>query len=311
MPLDPECQTILDAVAAMGMPPLEQMNPEQCREALGGFGMMMGEGAPVAEATERTIPGPGGDIPVIVYRPEGEGPFPVVIYYHGGGFVGGTAGLVDPVCRTLANKTGAVVVNVDYRLAPENPYPAAAEDAYAVLEWVGKNAGEIGGDPSRIAVSGDSAGGNLATVVSLMSRDKGGPGIAMQALLYPAVDNLAADYPSRKENAEGYLLHQAAMEVFYGHYFPAGTSQQDPYAFPMQAGDLSGLPPAFVATCEFDPLRDEGEAYAGRLAQAKVPTEVQRYDGQIHGIFWLGALVSAGRTLMDDVSGALRKAFAA
>jgi acetyl esterase len=309
MPVHPESQMILDAIASMGMPPLEDMNPEQLREALGGFAMMMGEGDEVAATTERTIPGPGGDIPVIVYTPAGNGPFPVIIYYHGGGFVGGSAALCDPVCRTLAKKAAAVVVNVEYRLAPEHTFPAAAEDAYAVLEWVGKNAGEIDGDPSRIAVAGDSAGGNLSAVVAQMTRDQGGPALALQALIYPAVDGQSADYPSRKENADGYLLTQASMDMFYGHYIPAGTNPDDPRAYPIRAASLEGLAPAFVATCEFDPLRDEGEAYAERLSQANVPTQVKRYDGHIHGIFWLPGVVEAGRNLMDDVAGAMRQAF--
>lgn len=311
MPLHPECQGVLDAIASMGMPPLEDMNPEQIREALGGFQMLMGEGAEVASVSERTVPGPAGDIPVIVFTPEGTGPFPVLVYYHGGGFVGGSAPLVEPVCRNLAAKAGCVVVDVEYRLAPEDPFPAGPDDAYAVVEWLGAHAAEIGADPARIAVAGDSAGGNLSAVVAQMSRDKGGPAIALQVLIYPAVDNASADYPSRKENAHGYLLHAEAMDMFYGHYIPAGTDPDAPYAFPIRAASLAGLAPAFVATCEFDPLRDEGEAYAEGLTAAGVPTEAKRYDGQIHGIFWLGGAVEAGRTMMDDVTGALRQAFAA
>ncbi|MGH8999102.1 MAG: alpha/beta hydrolase [Acidimicrobiia bacterium] len=310
MPLDPQCQMVLDAVEAMGMPPLETMNPTEIREALGGFGMLMGEGDEVADVSQRTVPGPGGEVPVIVCTPEGTGPLPVFIYYHGGGYVGGTAELVEPVCRTVANQAGCVVVDVDYRLAPEHRYPAAVEDSYAVLEWVAGHAAEIGGDPARIALGGDSAGGGLTAAVSQMARDQHGPAIALQVLLYPAVDSPAADYPSRKENAEGYLLHTAAMEMFYGHYLPADVKPDDPYAFPIRAASLAGLPPAFVATCEYDPLRDEGEAYAQRLTADGVATDARRYDGQIHGVFWLGATVDAGRTLMDDVVAALKKAFA-
>jgi acetyl esterase len=215
----------------------------------------------------------------------------------------------DGSCRDLANRIGCVVVSVDYRLAPEARYPAAAEDCYAATKWVAENAKALGVDASRIGIGGDSAGGNLTAVVALMARDRRGPALRHQLLIYPVTD---ADFsrPSYRENAEGYLLTARAMEWFWGHYVPDAAQRQDPYAAPLRAKDLSGLPPAFVLTAEYDPLRDEGEAFAARLQQAGVPTRLQRYDGAIHGFFAMGLLAEVARRAIDDAAAEARRALA-
>jgi acetyl esterase len=246
---------------------------------------------------------------VRIYKPEGRPPLPALVYFHGGGWVIGSLETHDGACRELANRIGCAVVSVDYRLAPESRYPAAAEDCYAATQWVAENAKALGVDAKRIAIGGDSAGGNLAAVVALMARDRGGPALRHQLLIYPVTD---ADFEraSYRENAEGYLLTTKAMAWFWGHYVPELAQRQDGYAAPLRAKDLAGLPPAFVLTAEFDPLRDEGEAYAKRLAQAGVPTRLQRYDGAIHGFFAMGVLSQVARTAIDDAIAEVRAALA-
>jgi acetyl esterase len=308
MPLDPQCQELLTALEAMELPAFADMTPEECRQTVLGFTMLMGEPEEVAKLEDREIPGPAGPIPVRIITPANAGPgqLPGVLYFHGGGFVFGNSELIDPILRTLANKSGAVVVSVDYRLSPENGFPAAGEDAYAALKWVFDNASEIGVDPTRVAVSGDSAGANLSAVVSLMAKDRGGPPLAFQVLIYPVTDH-TMEQASYQENAEGPILTVRDIHYFWTHYMPDGDRSQ-PYASPLRATDLSGLPPALVITAEFDPLRDEGEEYGQRLAEAGVPTEVRRYDGMFHGFFWMPAAIDRGRECMDDVAERLRKA---
>lgn len=308
MPLDPQCEELLTALEAMELPAFADMTPEECRETVKGFTMLMGEPEDVTKVEDRDLPGPAGPIPVRIITPvaAGPGPLPVVLYFHGGGFVFGDSELIDPIIRTLANKSGCLVVSVDYRLSPESRYPAATEDAYAALKWVVDNAAEIGADPTKVAVSGDSAGGNLSTVACLMAKDRGGPPVAFQVLIYPVTDH-AMDRPSHKENAEGPILTKRDMHYFWDHYMPSGD-RSEPYASPLRATDLSGLPPALVVTAEFDPLRDEGEEYGQRLTEAGVPTEVRRYDGMFHGFFWMPAAIDRGRDCMDDIAEALRKA---
>ena len=216
----------------------------------------------------------------------------------------------DGVCRALANGAGCIVVSVDYRLAPEHKFPAAADDAFAATEWVAKHAVEIGGDPSRVAVAGDSAGGNLAAVVAQTAKDRGGPKLAFQLMVYPVTD-YDFDTGSYRDNAEGYMLTTAAMKWFWNHYLPDEKAGLDPQASPLRADDLSGVPPALVITAEFDPLRDEGEAYAARLASAGVPAKSTRYDGMIHGFFSMSALLPQGRQAIEEAATALREAFAA
>jgi acetyl esterase len=306
MPLDPQAQTLLDQLALMPQVPMAEQTPEGFRAAFGMLAALSGEPDQVAGVEDRTIPGPAGEIPVRIYTPEGSGPFPVLVFFHGGGFVIGDLDTHDGACRELCNGATAVVVAVDYRLAPEHPYPAAPEDCFAALQWVHANAASINGDPDRLAVAGDSAGGNLAAVISLMARDNGGPALRAQILVYPATD-LTMSHPSIDENGEGYLLTKESMEWFMGHYRPDVADQK---ASPMAAADLSGLPPALVITGEFDPLRDEGEAYAERLRAAGVPVVQTRYDGMIHGFFGLRAIFDASTKAMDEATRTLRDAFA-
>jgi acetyl esterase len=244
-----------------------------------------------------------------VYTPAGEGPLPVVVYFHGGGWVIGDLEVVDQPCRQLASAAGAIVVSVDYRLAPEHRYPAAFDDSYAATVWVGAHAAEIGGDPARLAVAGDSAGGNLAAAVALAARDRGGPELAAQLLIYPVTDfNFGT--ASYQDNREGYLLTKGSMQWFWAHYLGAQDLDKDPYACPLRADSLVGLPPAYVATSEYDPLRDEGEAYARRLEEAGVAVTAKRFDGMLHGFFWMLAAVPSAAGVLDDMVGVLRKAWA-
>ena len=243
-----------------------------------------------------------------VYRPESETPLPVVVYFHGGGFVIGDISTHDTTCQRLAAGVPAVVVSVDYRLAPEHRFPAAVEDCDAATAWVAAHAAELGGDPARLAVAGDSAGGNLAAVVARHARDAGGPAIAFQLLVYPATD-MTGSLPSHTENGKGYLLTSDTMAWFLDNYL-AGENVSDPDASPLFAGDLGGLPPALVVTAEFDPLRDEGEAYAERLRQAGVKATTSRYDGMIHAFYGLDPIFDAAKRATAETVAALRDALA-
>jgi acetyl esterase len=293
MALDPAAQALLEQMAAAEMPPLNEMSPVEAREMAQGFLELAGPGEDVADVTERSIPGPAGDITVRIITPKGtpNGPLPCLVYYHGGGWVIGDLNTVDTTCRALANKAGVKIVSVDYRLSPEHKFPAPVEDCYAALQWVASKGQEIGVDTSRIAVGGDSAGGNLAAAVAIRCRDEGGPRIAFQLLVYPVTDH-SFDTRSYQDNADGYLLTKDMMVWFWDHYLGNDEEGKNPWASPLRAEDLSGLPPALVITAEYDPLRDEGEAFAERLAQAGVPVTRTRYDGQIHA-FWQMPLVFA------------------
>ena len=308
MPLDPGLKLVLDQLAANPGPQLHELPVAQARVFFDQMQLPRPE-VKIAEVADRKIPGPAGQLPVRIYRPEEKAPLPALVYFHGGGWVIGSLETHDGTCRDLANRIGCVVVSVDYRLAPEARYPAAAEDCYAATKWVAENAKALGVDAARLGIGGDSAGGNLAAVVALMARDRGGPTLRHQLLIYPVTD---ADFSraSYRENAEGYLLTTKAMEWFWGHYVPDPARRQEPYAAPLRAKELSGLPPAFVLTAEYDPLRDEGEAYAKRLQQAGVKTRLQRYDGAIHGFFAMGLLAEVARKAVDDAAAEARQALA-
>jgi acetyl esterase len=306
MPLDPQARFVLDQMAARGGLDLTGLSPAEARAAFEKMRLPLPV-EPVARVVERSVPGPAGPIAVRVYAAEGLAtPAPGVVFFHGGGWVIGSLESHDPFCRALANRSGAIVVSVDYRLAPEARYPAAAEDCYAVTRWVAEHGAELGIDGARLAIGGDSAGGNLAAAVALMARDRKGPALRHQLLIYPVTD---ADFEtaSYRDNADGYMLTRDAMQWFWNHYAPDAAQRRDAYAAPLRASDLAGLPPATVQTAEFDPLRDEGEAYAKRLQDAGIPTTLTRYDGQIHGFAAMFEIFDAGKRALEESSAALRK----
>tara|TARA_Y100000588_G_scaffold300182_1_gene321645 strand:- start:1848 stop:2639 length:792 start_codon:yes stop_codon:yes gene_type:complete len=254
----------------------------------------------MSHVEDRNIPGPKGDIAVRIYRPTEEKDHSLLVWYHGGGWVIGDLDGADITCRELAARSSSVVMSVDYRLAPENRYPAAQEDCYAATVWAAENASTLGADANRLAVGGDSAGGNLAAVVSLRARDEEGPAIGFQLLVYPVTDH-SFETDSYRDNAEGYLLTRDGMAWFWNHYLGPNGDGSHPYASPLRAGDLSGLPPAHVITAEYDPLRDEGEAYAKRLQEAGVATTHTRYAGQIHAFYGMhGVLDDATRAVQES-----------
>jgi acetyl esterase len=313
MPLDPQARQIVDAMAAT-FPPVDftRSGTENRRLIKEAAAKVIPEAPePVAEVYDRTVPGPAGPIPVRVYRPLGadDRPLPVVTFFHGGGWVVCDLDSHDGVCRAIANASGCTVVAVDYRLAPEHRFPAGPEDAYAVTVWLGEHAGDVGGDPARLAVTGDSAGGNLAAVVALMARDRGGPRLALQVLIYPVID-FNFDTPSHRSSGDPNVLQSDEVRYYWYQYLADESDGAHPYASPMRAESLAGLPPAFVIVAEYDPLRDEIEAYAARLADEGVPVAVARYDGMFHSfVNFLSALPDAQRAV-TDIGNALRGAFA-
>ncbi|MDZ4402160.1 alpha/beta hydrolase [Prosthecobacter sp.] len=308
MPLDPQAQAFLAQLAALGAPPLEQLPVDQVRAIYRQLFGGSGEPEAVGEVIDRTIPGPGGPIPLRIYTPKGSGPFPVLVHLHGGGWVVGDLAAYDPICRKLTNAAGCAVVSVDYRLAPEHKFPAALDDCYAALQWVAANAPTFHGDASRIAVGGDSAGGTLSAVVAQQARDEGGPRLCYQLLIYP-VTNYGFNTPSYRENADGYLLTKNLMAWFWGHYLRSESDGSSPKASPLRSPNLGGLPPALVITAEFDPLRDEGEAYASQLRDAGVSVTLKRYDGMIHGFFGLSGALAQGQHAVAEAAAGLRAAF--
>lgn len=311
MSLDPQVKAFLDLLAAEGAPPREsQTVAEARRQMLEQSALRAGPPQPMTHVENRIIAGPDGDLPVRIYHPEsaGAGPLPILVYFHGGGWVLGNLDSHDVLCRALAHGARAGAVSVDYRLAPEHPFPAAAEDAYAATAWAAVHAAELGADPARLAVVGDSAGGNLAAVTCLLARERRAPRIAFQALIYPVTEHYNPGQPSYFHNGEGYSLTRDGMIWYWDHYLPDSNDAGSPLASPLRALDLRDLPPAFVVTAEYDPLRDEGEAYAARLRAAGVPVTLHRYDGVIHGIANMAGVLDAGKRVQEEVGAALRVA---
>lgn len=306
MPLDSQVKALLDQLEQMQMPALADMTPEQGRAAFQQMRQLGGAPEPVARVEDRVIPGPAGDLKVRIYTPSGEPPFPVMVFFHGGGWVIGDLESHDPLCRTLTNASGSMIVAVDYRLAPEHKFPAAVDDCYAAAKWVADQAADLGGDPNRLGVGGDSAGGNLSAVVCLLARDRGGPKLAYQLLIYPATD-FAMNMPSVRENGEGYFLTFQDMVWFTNHYIRGASDKLNPLVSPLVAADHSGLPTAIIVTAQFDPLRDEGEAYGEKLRQAGVSVKVRRYNGMIHGFVSLFAVISRGHEAVRDVGADVRE----
>jgi acetyl esterase len=295
LPVDHEIAGVL-ALLATADTPMHEMTPQQARDSFAALAVGSRQPqhvVPVRSVEEATVPGAEGDLPARVYRPDETGPLPTVVLFHGGGWVIGDLETHDNMARAIARDSRAVVVSVGYRLAPEAPFPAAVEDALAATRWASEHLDELGGS-SVLAVAGDSAGGNLAAVVAQEQRGI----LAAQLLIYPSTDT-AGEHASRAENGTGYFLETPTMEWFFGHY--AGhVTEIDARLSPLVADDLTGVPAAVVVTGEFDPLRDEGEAYAAALSAAGVRVEARRYDGMIHGFFDMGGLSAAARAAVSE-----------
>ena len=309
MALDPQAKAFLEMLASSGAPPIEQMPLADARTVRAEMIAAGGPEQPVAEVQNRTIPGPAGPIAVRVYRPVKNEILPALVFFHGGGFVICSLETHDRQCRVLANASGCTVIAVDYRLAPENKYPAAVDDAYAATRYVAEHASEFGIDPNRIAVGGDSAGGNLATVVSHLSRDRGGPRLKFQLLIYPLVD-FYDESPSMQQYSKDHFLTREGMAWFAKSYLPSREAGLEPSASPLNAADFRGLPPAMIITGECDPLRDQGETYARKLQAAGVPVALKRYEGMIHPFVQFAGVLDTAKLALKDAAEALRTALA-
>jgi acetyl esterase len=307
MPVDPEIQMLLDR--GSGVPATHTLPVAEARRLYEARIAVMAPPAAVADVVERRIDGPGGPLVVRLYMPHGTGPFPLMVFFHGSGFVLCSLDTHDGMCRNLAAGIGCVVASVDYRLAPEHKFPAGPDDCLAATRWLATHAVEIGADPSRIMVAGDSAGGNMAAVTALRLRDEGGPRLCGQMLLYPVTDYHTPGTASYVENAEGYGLTRDTMEWFWNHYLDTPAEADNPYASPLRAASLAHLPPAYVVSAEYDPLRDEAEQYGERLREDAVPVEIVRCAGMNHGfLFWVG-IVGGADTAMAAACTWARRAF--
>ena len=310
MPIDPQIKALLDQLAAMESVDYGQVTPEGMRQSIKLLTAADGPQESVASVEEAHADGPAGPIPLRVYRPavnHGGAPLPILVWYHGGGWVIGDLDTADTTCRKLANRAGVLVISVDYRLAPEHPAPAPLEDAWAALGWVGEQAGALGGDPVRLAVGGDSAGGNLSALVAVRARDDGARALRHQLLVYPATD-LTRSHPSHAENGDGYLLTNEAMSWFLAHYLGPADDPKHPSLSPLYVDDLSGVADASIITAELDPLRDEGEAYAARLRDSGVAVDLRRYDGMTHGFFQIGGITPVADAAVSEAASRLRAA---
>jgi acetyl esterase len=306
---DQAVQAVIEQANDRLVPPAQALAPTSARDRLERiFASQPVEDVGTVE--EVTIPGPGGELPIRLYEPDAEPPYPLLLYLHGGGFVGGSLDTHDNVCAALTNRADCLTVAVDYRLAPEHPFPAALEDAYATLEWLDRHGHHLTADTDRIAVGGDSAGGNLAAATTLLARDHDGPELAHQVLLYPALASHAVhEFPSWTENAEGYLLEWEGTRWYYDQYVDSEVHWHNPLLAPLLAEDLSGLPPATVVTAGFDLHRDEGQAYAKRLASSGVSVEDRRYPGMIHSFVSLCSVIPTGEEAIEAIADDLRASF--
>jgi acetyl esterase len=306
MPLHPAAEPLVQMLMDSGVGFYPDSTPESMRAAMDGAirGMPVHE---IHAVDDREIPGPAGPIAVRVYRPSADAPLPILVWFHGGGWVIGSLDTHDNLCRLICDDAKVIVVSVDYRLAPETKFPGAADDCVAAWKWVNERAVELGGELGRVALGGDSAGGNLAAVVALVAREQGLPIPAFQLLVYPVTDH-EFDSPSMIDNAVGYFLLAEEMRWFFDHYASSPRDFADWRMSPLRAPNLEGLPPAFVVTAEYDPLRDQGEAYAQRLRDAGVPTHSVRGDGLFHGFFGMHTFLPPAQAAWDAAIGALRAA---
>lgn len=307
MALTRQCRGLLDRFEQVGVLPFDRMSVLEARESVAASRALQGERVEMHRVEDLLAPGPAGRLPVRVYVPTPAAPPALVVYFHGGGWTTGSVEVADLPCRMLAAATGCVVASVEYRLSPETQHPGPTEDCFAATRWLTREASRWQAPPDRTVVCGDSAGGGLAAAVTLMARDRGGPAITAQVLLYPALaparDSRFASY---QDNADGYGLTRAGMEWFWDHYLATPAHAADPYAAPLNAPDLSGLPPALVVLAEHDVLRDEGLAYAARLRSAEVDVETLVYPGLIHGFFWMGKALDEGRAVHEVIARRLR-----
>ena len=306
MPLDHDAEILLKMIREANRPTFESVGAVAARDLyMAGRKALSPDPMPIAETRDVAIPGPGGPIPARLYRSAKNGTLPVLVFLHGGGWVVGNIDSHEAMCRHLANRAECAVLSVDYRMGPEHKFPAAVEDCFAATVWTAGNAAALGVDPGRLAVGGDSAGGNLAAVVSLLARDKRAPRISCQILIYPATD-AAMRHDSVARYAEGYVLTRATMRWFYEQYLRTPDDAADWRVSPLLAPDLSRLPPAYVLTAGYDPLCDEGDAYAARLAAAGVPVTHRRFPGQVHGFVTNGKVIRAAETALDEIAAFLQ-----
>jgi acetyl esterase len=290
-----------------------EMEPAMARESMVAMMQFAGpKDIPIGNVSDIRIPGPAGDIPARMYTPVGaaDETLPAMVFFHGGGFVIGSLETHDGLCRMLANMSGCRIISIDYRLSPEHPFPAAVEDAFAAAEWVASNAAQLGIDPERLAIGGDSAGGNLAAVVTQIARDTGAPKLAFQMLLFPAAD-LGADTASRRDFAEGYLLDMKTMHWFGNHYLGTNGDAKHPQASPLLADKFTGLPPAFVMVAGFDPLHDEGIAYAEKLHSAGIAVTIEDYPDLVHDFIYLVSVLPQASEALAKAASALKGALTA
>jgi acetyl esterase len=311
MALDPQAKAVIELAIKAGRPPYHTLSPKEARQLFLET-RPFSTPAPPAIGTVRNLAaeGPVGQIPLRLYRPAGVSdatPLPVYVYFHGGGWVIGDLESHDVLCRQLTAESGACVIAVDYRLAPEHKFPAAADDAWAATRWIVGHAGELGVDAGRLAVGGDSAGGNLAAVVALMARDAGGAAIALQVLIYPVTD-VGRESPSYADFADGYMLTRDSMRWFTAHYLGRKEEANDWRVSPLRAPSLVGLPPALILTAGFDPLRDEGAAYATRLREAGVTVDYVSFGGMIHGFVGMGRVLDSALRAVSLIGASLRQA---
>lgn len=310
---DPDTQKMIDWAAEAGLPPLHTLSPEAARaQSAAGTAKTALDLDPVARVENIDIDGPGGPLPVRIYHPldAGDGPHPIVLYFHGGGFVIGTIDTHDSIPRKLANGAGAIIVSVEYRLAPEHRYPAAVEDAEAAVLWAAEHGAAIGGDPTRLAVAGDSAGGNLAAVAALRVRNSVGAALVAQALLYPVADHGTLEaHPSRQDHSDTFPIRTPLMAWFHNHYFGHDEPMMEPDASPLHHPDLSGLAPAYVMTAGLDPLLDEGKAYAEAMQAAGVDVVYSCWETTIHGFLQMGQVIPAAADALAETSAYLKQRF--
>ncbi len=311
MSFDPDAKVVLDMIKAAGRPPFEQLTPDEARQAyMNSRKLLQPVPEEVAESRDTVAPGPHGDIPVRLYRPAGteaSAVLPALIYYHGGGWLLGGLDSHDVVCRRFANAAQCRIVSVDYRMAPEHKFPAAVDDCAAATSWAVANAASLGIDPSKVAVGGDSAGGNLAAVIAIMARDGTLPPVVFQLLIYPATDMMMTSVSSQAIR-DGVPLTSSTMKWFIDHYMRSKADERDWRASPLRANDLSGTAPALVLTAGYDPLRDEGIAYAQRLEREGVRVIHIHYSDQVHGFMSMGKMIRAADQAIDQMAAALKKA---